>query len=314
MLFKLILKSFEIFWRNKQQAQAFLLLLLPALLLFKPSKYKIHSRELLFDSLDVDDETGFYGPPIDYKVQPPNETIYIHFEGSHNLYNILNEKIKKITIRSKSIKLSREDANEHFFIKLYLKENVYSALEMHPLRNFQPNSDLLTAAACLFDPFLKFDLMDFLLYKFENRIDILVNNDEASITKICNLLRYYLNIHSHYRGSYYYIPLKKRIIKLNSLKLFIAGYILYELIKGSSKFDLGIFLIKSIVYYLFPPAGLFLGNLESRAIYAFIFCIMNFKVGFVCCLYWYLHEFVSFVLNQLKAKLKNREKNKVLLN
>lgn len=302
MIFKTLQRTLEILRHNKCRAKAALLLLLPAFLLFRPDKYTLYSKESLFDHLEFSRDCGFYDHPKEYEEMPPHQTIYICFEGSSALEHRLSEKIKRIMVRSKSIKLSREDSNEPFFAKIYLREGKCKTVELHPFRNFQPNSDLIGLARTLFTPRLKFDAADILLSRFEskvfeNKIDLCTDDSEQSVQDFCYLLRYYLNIHSHYYGIYYYIPLESCMITFDSLKNFIAGYLVYELFEFSPDFNLTAFLMRSVAYYFVPLSGFLATRKEQRAIYIFVFSILNFKFGFLYCVCRYLNEIKALIRN-----------------
>ncbi|ELA42767.1 uncharacterized protein VICG_00082 [Vittaforma corneae ATCC 50505] len=300
MIFKTLQKTLETLQQNKRKAKIALLLLLPASLLFRPDKYNLYSKESLFDHLEFSRDHGFYSHPKEYEEMPPHQTIYICFEGSRALENRLNEKIKKIMVRSKSIQLSRENINESFFVKIYLKESKRKTIELHPFRTFQPNSDLISLAKTFFTPCLEFSISDILFsgpkdMLFENRIDLCIDNSEQSIQDLCYLLRYYLNMHSHYYGIYYYIPLANCMITFDSLKNFMIGYLIYELFDFSPSFDPTVFLIRSIAYYFFPISGLLALGKDSRAAYLFVFAILNFKFGFLYCVCLYLNALKTLI-------------------
>lgn len=289
MLLKVIQRLVSAVGKNTRRTKAIILLVAPIFLLLRLQKYHMYSGESLIEDLKFED-ADIYDTPVDYEDRPPHETIYILFTGSAELETRLNDRIRRLMVRSKSIQISREDTPESVFVKINLVESSHQGLRLHPLRSFQPNSDLITIAMRLFPPVVRFDLLDIFHYRFENRIDLELPPSEKSICDLCRLLRYYSNIHSHYYGIYYYIPLSTGIITLDMLKGFIICCIAHEAFEISAKFNPVVFLAHSVLYYFFPPVGFFILRKPHRAVYLFSFCLLNFRFGFLSCVYLYINE------------------------
>jgi len=302
MLLKVIQRFFEYARNNTRKTKALILLLAPIFLPLNLQKYHLYSTESLADDLKFNDSVGFYDTPLDYEDMPPHETIYILFTGSEAFEHRLGDRIKRMMVRSRSIKISRENTPENVFVKIHLTENKHPKLNLHPLRAAQPNSDLITIAMKLFPPATSFDLQDILHYRFENRIDLELPNNERSIRDLCSLLRYYSNIHSHYYGIYYYIPLAKGMVTLDMLKWFIICCIAHEAFDVPSKLNPVVFLAYSTLYYFIPPLGLYILTKPHRSVYLFAFCLLNFRFGFFHCLCLYISEAAILIRNLISRR------------
>lgn len=290
MLLDTIQSGLKVLRNNTKQIKMALLLITPIFLLVRPVKYNNSSEESLIDESALITDPGFCDSPFEYEERPPHETICILYSGSRAFEKELVGKINKLIIRSKSIKVLREDILENVFIKIHVTEGTENKLLLHPLRCSQPNSDLMAIASKIFRSSVVIELADIFPYRFENRIDLELNFDDNSIIKFCLMLRYYSNIHSHYYGGYYYIPLNTGMITFPMLREFILCCLLHELFEVENRISPFLLLFHSMLYYLIPPAGFFVMRKPCRAMYLFIFCVLNFKFGLLCCLYVYVSE------------------------
>ena len=230
----------------------------------------------------------FYNSPLEYE-DMPHQTIYIQFDGSIGFKEKLINKINRISVRSKSIKLSDIDLNYNFFVKIHLKESGSKSLDLHPIRRLQPNSDVIALARLLFKPKLIFDFTDLFEYKFVNKINICIDDSEQSIDDLCYLLRYYLNIHSHYYGNYCYVPLESHMISFNSAKFFIIAFLFYTLFDFSCDFNVTTVILHSLLYYICPVTVVLKKRKNHLFIYLLVFTIINFRIALLYCIYLYIN-------------------------
>lgn len=297
MLLKTLKNYFKILINNKQKVKLGLLIVLPVLLYIKQDSYTLYSSESLFDYYEISNSDSF-NEPMEFEDLSPNQTIYIHFNGTDLFKEKLTDKINRIPVRSKSIKLSTMNINEHFFVKIYLTESSFKFLDLHPIRRFQSNSDIVTLAKHFFNPYLNFHFSDFFKYRFENYVNIRIDNSEQSIDDLCHLLRYYSNIHSHYYGNYYYIPLKNGMISFNYTKNFMIVLMLYTLFDFSCDFNIIIVLIYAILYYIFPLTAIIKKRKEHMFIYLLIYTVLDFKTAFLYCICLYINEVKHYVIKK----------------
>jgi len=269
---------------QKERARSILLALSLILLHIRPVEISLKSSESLFKQLGISKALLFNKEPEVFPIRSPRDTIFVLLDGSDAFFKQVCRTTNRIALRSKSIEVSKHDSHENYFVKVYLKEDSKTKYKIHPLRNFQPNSDLFYLTKEVFGSEYRFALSDLFLWNFENRIDISMNNNENAINRLCILLRLFMNIESHYYGLYYYIPLKTGVIRAEPLIFFVLSVLL------SAVFDLNLCLnplmmfVGALSYALCPLSCLFFLQKEFCSVYGLLFAVINFRFSFVYCL------------------------------
>lgn len=296
MLIKNIHKIMKKAQQNKTIVKTLLLAVAPLLLFFRIEKYDLSTQESLFENLNFSNKQGFLETPIEFKNAPPHETIFIKFNGSKEFEEKLLERINRIAVRSKSIKISKNPTQENCFVNIYLEESKSDEIKIYPLSRYQPNSDLMFLGKSFFEPSLHVSFRDFFYQSFQNKLEISIKNSEDSIEDLCNLLRCLLNMHSHYYGVYYYVPLKKGMLSAESISRHPFLLILYFLFDFNSEYSVILSILVIAVYSFFPILGILIAPRAQRAIYILFFLLIDFKFAFIGCILWYFDEIRRFGL------------------
>lgn len=290
--------------RHKTHTRLILLAVSTIFVFIRPAKYSLMSSESLYNQLDSSHDLLFSDVDREFEELPPHQTIFVFVDGGKEFCDSMEKCIKRIRLRSKSLKISTANSSEQYFVKLYVKESKETCLNIHPMRNYQPNSDIMELAKSVFEPRLLFEFGDLAVWCFENRIDISLASDQKSLRKLASLLRYYMNIESHAYGLYYYIPVKTGIIRAESLGIFM----LLTLISSLSDFQPGcnpvMVLVAGILYHLCPLVCVFFLRKEHVFLYGLAFCVINFKAGFAYC----LASYILMIGSQVRELLSRNQK------
>lgn len=287
MLINFMAKSLILLEKFKQPVKNTLLGLAFASLYIKPTEYDLMSKESLYSQIGETNSFLMLEEATEFDESPPHQTICIVVDGQDSFYEKIRHYVNRLRLRSKSIKVTREDDSPNYFVKMYVKESVETKFEIHPFRNFQPNSDIVHLAKLVFDTKMACSWSDLLANRFENRVDILLENDPIKIERICLLLRFYMNIESHYYGLYYYVPIRSGIIRAEAFALFIIAVLAHSLFDFDPTFNPVLLIIAGGLYSLCPLTSLLFLRKRTVFIFGIIFSIMNFKFGFLYCLLHY---------------------------
>lgn len=282
--------------RHRAHARLILLVAAGTMLLFtRPAEYSLMSKESLYKQLDSsccllsDADKGF-------EESPPHQTIFILVDGSMELCDAIERTTRRIKLRSRLLRVSTVNSSEQHFVKLYIREGK-EVLNIHPMRNYQPNSDVLELARLVFEPRLSFELGDLFIWRFENRIDISLPNNPKSLRRLAKLLRYYMNIESHVYGLYYYIPTRTGIIRAEHPYMFISLTLLSLLFDFRPGCSPVMVLLAGILCQACPLACVLFLKKEYAFIYGLVFGVINLKCGLTYTLAMYAVMIVDQVRN-----------------
>lgn len=303
MLLNVATKLFEQIKINRIFIKRILLILAPLLLKFHYEEFKSMSFESLHTHFVFDPQNEFLKEPLLFEEKPPLETIFIQLSGSEEFEERIRYNLGKMKIRSKFIYVTRNESSKHYFVKIYLSEGQKSSYNAYPLANYQTNSELAFLARSIFKTSLLFKISDVFYASFENSVDLTLRNDHTHILDLCHLIRHFSNIHSHYYGLYYYIPLSSKLIKAESLGRFIIVVLLTNILEVDLNINLISIMISAILFALAPLSCVFYLKSRGKAIHLFLFFIINFKFCFLYAILCYLYEFVS----EIKKYIKNRK-------
>jgi hypothetical protein len=265
----------------------------PLFLYFQKHSFDSMSFESLQAQLIFDQKNEFLEKPEKFIEKPPYETIFIKFKGSEDFEAKLNDFILRLKVKTRSVKISREDSKEHYFIKIYLTEDDSNHHEVFPLSNYHTNTEIAFLTRSLFKTKLSFRFSDLFYKPFENSIHLTVKNNLQTTLKICNLIRYFSNLYSHFYGLYHYVPLTKKFIKAESLAIFIFYVISITAFNLKLQFNLISTILVGISFVLTPLTCLFAVNLNQKPVLMFMFLAINIKFAFVYALICYAIELIK---------------------
>lgn len=288
MLIDVLHRVLSLAVEHKSRTKLVLLAVSTMFIFVRPVRYSLMSSESLYSCLNSSCDLLFSDADTEFQDLSPHQTVFILVDGTEEFCSSVEGCVRKIKVRPKSLKVSSVNSSEQYFVKLYVKEDCETCLNIHPMRNYQPNSDIMELAKSVFKPRLAFEPWDLVTWSFENRVDISLANDPKSMKKLASLLRYYMNIESHVYGLYYYIPVKTGIVRAESLGLFVLFVLLSSLFDFEPNCNPFMVLMAGIAYHLCPLVCVFFLRREHVFLYGLAFSVVNFKFGFAYCLLRYL--------------------------
>ena len=304
MLFTITTKALAFLNKNKLLLKRILLCLAPFFLKFNKDPFKSMSFESLSSHFVFNPSNEFQKESQPYDSKPSNQTIFIKLDGSEEFELRVRDRISRLKVRSKSIIISRNNSNDHYFIKIYLKENSKNSYNVYPLINYQPNSEIAFLTRSLFPSKLMFSFRDLFYKPFENSIELHLENNYSSIIKLCTLIRYFSNIYSHYYGIYYYIPLSHDLIRAESLAKFIFITLAILLFNLNTKFNTLFVFSISFLYLMAPFTCIFFIKSRIKAVFLITFSVLNLKFGFLFALFCYFIE-ISIEAKMILKKVRS---------
>lgn len=269
---------------HKNIVQTVLLCAIFSFLNIEPSPDRLMSSESLYNQIGLSKAQLFENISKPFEDSFPNQTIMIIFTGSENFKKLTKEIVSRLKLRSKTIKFSSKPTNENYFIKVYLKESDINCLKIHPLRNYQPNSDLLYLAKQVFKPTYRFQIRDLFILKFENWVDLEITNEKRSLERVCLLLRLFMNLESHYYGLYYYIPTRTGLIKAEPIFLFNIGILLIVFSESLPLLNPYSLFVATILNYFCPLCCFFYLKKKISIMYGLVFTVINYKIALIYCI------------------------------
>lgn len=302
MLLNVLSKLVKTGLKYKQMTKSILIMISAFFLSISSCKYEIATMETFYQHLSSNDFEWIQDTPIEHEDLPPNQTIFIKFTGSDETKQRLSEYIDRIRIRSKSIKLKTEDEQDSFFLKINLCQNDSDSGQIYPMKPNQPNSDLISLMSEFYPLKMKYKLGDIFDRHPHNILDISINDTESSLHNFMSFLRCCININSHSHGTYYYIPLKDRLIRIESFFGFIMCLILYEILDFSLEYEYLSVILISLIYYFIPPVIFLFTFKPFRLMLLFISNILNFRFGVLYGLLIYLIEMKNTIMFFLKTR------------
>lgn len=273
---------------HKSTIRAILLLLAPLVLLLAPREYEIDTREFLYEDLDPSFRL-LRSKPLKFSPRPPHETICFVLNGADSRSIVLEGAFQHIRLRSKSVLFARSDINENFFLKIYLTFDTTTAIQLHPLRNFQPCLDIIALARKHFKTELRFCPEDIPYRPSVNSIHMSLADDPLSYQKLLEFVRYCMNVERFECCNYYYIPLNDWYLRAESFYFFIIILLVSMVIETSSfSLDPLKLLLSSGLFAFFPLTSVCFLESKEFVLYATVFSALNFRAAFILCFIRYI--------------------------
>lgn len=278
--------------RHRMLLKSVLLFAAPLTLFHLKSDYSLRSYETLYDQIDplynlTSDE------PVDFAERPPHQTICIVLSEKNRGSSSIIGEVRRLRLRTKSVVFTDRDIRETFFAKIFIQTSDRSSVHVHPLRNFQPNSDLLALAIKVFGCRLSLHYRDLTYGPFENAVYLSLRDTKEDRQKLLTLLRYYMNVEAFVWCNFFYVPFRKFYIRAEPLILFNIVVICTMLFDCDLLLDpLGL-VFTACLFGAAPLSLVLLYDARRNAILALLFSVINFKFGFVFCLLFYVYTVVK---------------------
>ncbi|KAI5181961.1 hypothetical protein PAEPH01_2846, partial [Pancytospora epiphaga] len=221
-----------------------IILLTPFTLLGFKRDYNLRSFDTMYGNIDPLFNLKL-SKPTDFKPMSPGMTICIIMERWDQA---LVDSINCLRLRTKSIVITDKDIPEIYFVKLKINFRKNSHVVVHPLRNFQPNSDLLSLAVKIFTAKCCVNIEDLLFGYFDSSVELHLDNSPESITKLLVLLKYYMNVEAFTWCNFYYVPFNNYFIRGESLCYFIVAVIVSSVHCSAFSISLARFLFSIVVF------------------------------------------------------------------
>lgn len=299
MILLKILENVNLINKHKRKIQFVLLCCCFYFLKINNSKNKVLSDESLFDKMKLKDKWLINGSSH-FKIEngvktfqlnekSPNDTILIiSKEKYEKIFDKLIHNIKSMQVCTKNIKIILEEIDcsslkclYFCVIKLDFTDSLSTTIE--PMRNWQPNSDLMFISYAYFPPKQQLN------FYFTNTFPLNVNFLEINLTQKTDHLRLFIlflrslnNIHSHSLGNYYYIPFENYHFSLLTFVPFISLNFVYLIFSAfKRKMNISEKYFYPLIYYYFPYSFIFFITNDSlfNSYCSFIFILFNFKIG-----------------------------------
>lgn len=283
------------------------------------SYHEFYSSESLFGFQSISRTALLSAQPNEFSDElrnsPPFKTIAVIVNNNELLAKIKNS-ILFLKLKTKNIKIINKNDYAGYFTTIEIRKTDESRVEIHPLRNYQPNSDLLHIAAGVFKPTLVFNISDLFISKFENKIEIALSGDDQSMLDFVKLLHYLMNITSLVWGTYFYVPLgdvnslfgennskpsgelNLYFIKAETVVPFIALTIVESLLAGRYKIDPILLACNGLAIWISPCLVPLVYNIKGIAPLLILYSFINFKVGYIISVIVALYDIAS-ITNQL---------------
>ncbi|RVD91331.1 hypothetical protein TUBRATIS_22130 [Tubulinosema ratisbonensis] len=315
MILLKILANLEFVNKHKRKIQFIILGCCFYFLKIEKCKNKVLTDESLFDKMKTKDKLvlGNSKNLTEYNEfktfslnnMSPNDTILILGKKEDEFYfEKLIHNIKNAKVCTKNIKILLGEVNHTslkclYFCILKINFSDFNCTLIDPLRNWQPNSDLLFLTYDYFPPKQSLNL------HFMNEFPLNVNFIEINITPSTKDLRTFLlylralhNIHSHSLGNYYYIPFENYHLSLLSLVPFLGCNFIFMLFSGFKRnMNISLKYFYPLIFYYFPFSFIFFITNDSifNSYCSFIFVLFNFKIGLVYHFLIFLRNIFYFV-------------------
>lgn len=289
--------------------------LLLALYFIKPSitKHELESMESLFKVQRATPGLILRDALEGFPEMPPHRTIAVIISSDDLLIHPVHEWIKYLRLRTKNIKILQENDFAGYFATILITTGERKSIKIHPLRNFQPNSDILRVSFGSFEPLFVFYWTDLFQFQFDNRLELVFTPSKECRTSFLQLLHYLMNVRSHSRGTYYYVPLGPYGTLLNWISMskqdtstsyfiraeafapFIGLIIAVLIIDGRYMSTASNLLLFSLSCALCPYCALIFIRKQSMALHLFLCFVINFKLSYLLATTVYFYEVFGLV-------------------
>ncbi|KAI4292638.1 hypothetical protein PAPHI01_1912 [Pancytospora philotis] len=291
----IISRGAEIAVQYRLLVQMLLCAIAPLVLLAGRMPYSIRSHETMLGVIDPYKGLMLDGP-LEFVQRPPHETICVVLNG--NLPG-LEERIKRLRLRTRSVMISQVDVAGNFFVKLSIGESDRSCVMLRPLQSIQPNSDFVALALRLFEGRLSFDVRDCFANGYDNTVRLALQNTEAEQEMLLVLLRYYMNVEAFTWCNYFYVPFPAFYIMGESVAGFIAAVFAMALYECDLRACPLSILWRLIVYAYAPALAPLLSRRDINGLLLVLFSMINIKMGCVFALLCYARTLLLALLGLL---------------
>ncbi|KAH9411138.1 hypothetical protein HK407_08g12830 [Ordospora pajunii] len=242
---------------------------------------------------------------------PPRQTLRIqaHLEHEKNYCQVVSA-LKAMEIRNINVivDFNMPDERCEYLFDVDLRFSKRMHMAVYPLRNHQPNSDLLLVAEVFFPSTIAFSISDvFLPNKPANCLEIHVRTTRRDMRQFMNFVKSISFVRTHSYGSYFYVPIGGSYIN-GTVFLWLAVpiivYFVLDWVCMEYEVSCARILLGSLLYYISPVfLALFTRRNESMCFCA-IFMVLNPKIGVVYALVCYarmLHDICMLGPTRLKS-------------
>lgn len=246
---------------------------------------------------------------------PPRATLRIQGNPHQKtqLYTLISTlqamKIRNINV---IVDLNPLDRRSVYLFEIDLSFGDETCLWICPLKNHQPNSDLLLVAKKFFTSKLKLSLLDLLLSNSpRNNLEICLRPTREDLKTFVNFIRIISFIRSHPYGTYFYIPLEEAYIEANTFLPAIIPILTYYILDGvSTSYPVCIFrvLFGSLLYFICPLSSLLFLRRNEIQCFIVIFMALNFKVGLLyaaLCYFRMVYDVFWIIVSALGARVQS---------
>ncbi|KCZ82323.1 hypothetical protein H312_00346 [Anncaliia algerae PRA339] len=239
-----------------------------------------------------------------------NDTILIiGNEKDEKLLNRLITNLKLSKVCTKNIKVILGEVElaslkSLYFCILKLTFGKNKCTIIKPLRNYQPNSDLMFISYHYFPPKTSME------YSFLNEYPLNVNyleivlspSIEDSLTFLL-FIRSLHNLHSHSLGNYYYVPFESFNISLISFVPFLACNYVYMIFTSLSE-SMNISFSYSFPFITYFSSVLFILFITDDILYnsfcLLLFLVIDFRIGVMYCYLIFFKNIKDLIFNRNK--------------
>ena len=305
MLAKVLLQLYNRFLLYRDWISFIMTLAAPLSLSIGVGRYNIDSSEMYHNDLNTRYKL-LRDTPMEFTMRSPHETICIVLPEADEDAQLLKEVLTRINIRPKSIIMSQENSVDNYFLKLRITMGKKECVYINPLRNIQPNLDMLSLAVLHhFPPKINFfRTTEFTHVAYENTINVCIERTPASFLKLLEFLKVCMYVEKFGCASHYYTPFVGWLMKGESLFLFGMIVIGIECFGSKGTADPLKLACYMLATYFIPPACLAALSMEPYPIFAFAALSINLKFGFILSVCKYLQILVRMFCRKTMQRRK----------
>ncbi|WEL39023.1 hypothetical protein PFJ87_07g01000 [Encephalitozoon hellem] len=235
-----------------------------------------------------DGEALFTGNKFVLNSLPPRLTLRIQgYPEQKEYYHPVISTLRSMDIRNINVIIDLNPPDEKcvYLFEIDLKFGSKACVLVHPLKNHQPNSDLLLVAREFFPFKLSFDPIDIILTNTpSNRLHIVLKNTSRNLKAFMNFIKSISFVRTHPYGSYFYIPTNDGYIDITAfIPLVLSVFASYTLDWAYASYHISVsrVFLGTLLYSFFPVSFLFFTRKNEYSCFAVIFMVLNPKIGLI---------------------------------
>lgn len=210
------------------------------------------------------------------------------------------------------IDLGPPDGRCMYLFEIDLSFGQRTCMFVYPLKNHQPNSDLLLVAEEFFPCKVAFDPLDVLLANTpSNRLYIMLKRTPRSLRTFMSFVRSISFVRTHPYGSYFYIPVCGAYINVTVFLPAVLAVLAYHVLDWVYQpHDVSIprMVFGALLYSVAPVSFLLFLRRSESLCFAPIFMVLNPKIGLayiaICYLRMVQDTFAKGVFRGLRVHFK----------